>query len=187
MHLKLKKNKLFLTGDIKIGKSTVLKRILNDPYFNGKVVMGLKTVPILADWDVLGYQLSSLSGEKAMEFARVGDQGVEKFNKYSVDSAVFDMLGVELLSDAMAHADVIVIDEVGIMEKNASVFRNCLKRCLESERMMIGVFQRRAHWFLEIIKHRVDVRTLEITLENRGNAHLTVLNWLKNSNIEKIS
>lgn len=173
--MKQKITNCFLTGPIRIGKSTVLNKILNDPLFNQLKIAGFKTIPINANGLIEGYALEIIDGQKKL-FAHIQLATKEKFKCYQIDPSIFDNLGKEIVIN---HADIILMDEIGVIEKNASKFIDFLRHCLDSEKFVLGVYQQRAHWFFELIRDRKDTLIFEVTKTNRDTIHIEILEQLQ--------
>ena len=80
---------------------------------------------------------------------------------------VFDTLGVRFLS-VPEKPDIIVMDELGLMEKEAVLFQRGVLRALDGETPVLAVVKNRETDFLTAICDHPRVSVFEVTLENRA-------------------
>ncbi|MFZ5518616.1 MAG: nucleoside-triphosphatase [Candidatus Zhuqueibacterota bacterium] len=164
MHQFNKKN-IFVTGALHVGKSTIVDRVL-ERYANLKIG-GFKTKPIFIDRERTGFTFQSLDG-RAKVFAHTGMNSQDVFDIYRFDLSVFETLGVEVLQQAIASAELIIMDEIGEMEKNAAQFKRMILACLDSPCFILGAVQKRSTWFLDLISKRTDTDLIQVTETNRS-------------------
>ncbi|MBD3289729.1 hypothetical protein GF337_13060 [candidate division KSB1 bacterium] len=157
---------IFLTGKINIGKSTVLEKVLRHQIFKGLNTGGYRTRAIVENEIHTGYALDAINGA-SREFAHIGMQSSQKFDRYYVDPSVFDDLGVSALQSALKTADVILLDEIGIIEKECQEFKRLVFDCLDSQKIVLGIYQSRAYWFSKPLSDRNDAVSYEVTRHNR--------------------
>ena len=90
----------------------------------------------------------------------------------------FNIFGTELLHLAQQDGGFIMMDELGIFERDASAFRQAVVECLDRECHVLGVLQKADDPFLEEILNRPDVLVFTVTLENRDELVQPVLDAL---------
>jgi len=168
----------FITGEKRSGKSTILNCIISDPFFSQYRILGYRTKSIIEHQDVIGFQLEVLNGN-TQHFAHISLPAAQKFDRYYVDPSVFDDLGLMALTDARENADIILIDEVGVIEKKAQHWKSVVIDCLNSPKIVIGIFQKRAHWFSEILEARNDTQIFDISILNKNGIDLEILAQVK--------
>ncbi len=159
------KKHLFLWGVPQTGKSTLIKRIL----------------AAHPDWSVKGFYTYTdyLPGH---EDGRVYIAPLQRCSWYQKEDALvglrgpkgrrgnpqaFDKVGVQILEDFM-EADLLIMDELGTMEKNALAFQEAVLKALNRATPILGVIKRDQTDFLEAVRHHSEVATLEITQDNRN-------------------
>ncbi len=160
----MKSKNIFLTGPIRIGKSTILQNVLQK--INIKNIGGFKTVPLVENGVRTGFAVRSFSGEERI-FAHVDWETPHQFFNYHYDVSVFETFGVSILEKAMQRSDLIVMDEIGQMEAKTDKFQKTVLNCLDSPIPVLGVFQQRATWFREILESRRDVQIFNVGNDNR--------------------
>ena len=112
------------------------------------------------------------------EFAHVERKMSQKFDRYYVEPSVFDDLGVTALQSALENADVIVLDEIGVIEKECHNFKQLIFRCLDSEKLVLGIYQQRAKWFSKSLTARNDAVVFEVLPHNRNQIHESIIELL---------
>ena len=158
---------IFLTGDFQVGKSTALRRTLEN--FPALRPGGFRTVTVADSPGAMGSVYILPAGETAPEtgdFCRVGirygpPRGAERF------PAVFDSRGVELLT-AEEGTRLIVMDEIGFMEAAAPAFSARVRALLDGDTPIFGVLRQQGDTPLQCaIREHPRVRLIRVTPENR--------------------
>lgn len=127
---------------------------------------GFRTVPIIEHGVKKGFLLESLAGE-SKTFAHVELDTINLFDIYRYNIDIFEEFGVMCLTEALANSDLILMDEIGLMERDARQFCQMILRCLNSETIVLGAYQKRASWFAQLLQSRDDTRVFEVTIANR--------------------
>ena len=127
------KKRLFLTGPIGCGKSTVLLKALGPDLF--RHAGGFLTVRRRhADGTPADFVLMDPAGKETQVFLDLTD------SQPRVDMTVFSGMGVALLNRAV-NAPFVVLDEIGGMELQCPEFMAALTRLLRSDVPIIGVLK----------------------------------------------
>lgn len=173
----MKKNRIILTGEKQVGKSTVCRELLD--LLAPKELFGLRTFRIPG-----GFALSGWSG-KPIIFARWDMKGHE-FENLQIDLSVFNSAGPGLLNPPSLTAWR-VMDELGIMEQRADVFVKAAQTAWAGPNPAIAVIQKRAldFWLQQFQKNPCPV--YEITLKNRDAAPGAIAQLLSSKNFPVIS
>lgn len=161
----MRRKNIFLTGSIHSGKSTIINKVIDR--LPGFKIYGFRTIPIFENGIKKGFYLKSFDGFKKI-FAHTDLKQTEQFDIYNFDYAVFEGFGVSILRQALLADDVIVMDEIGMMEKNAATFCTLINECLDAPKLVLGAFQKRATWFLKILENRVDTKIFPVSDANRN-------------------
>ena len=151
---------IFLTGQKRVGKSTLIGKYLRD--FQGRVG-GFRTV-----------RTDSVCGVRySVHLLRPGQEPGEENLLFLCgeprDEAVwarFDRLGCAALEDTEDY-DLILMDELGPAEANAKAFQQAVLRALDGRTPILGVLQKAESPFLRQIAAHPRVTVLEITADNR--------------------
>ena len=156
---------LLLTGLPGVGKTTVVRKVLNllPPNFKAG---GFFTEEVREGGERIGFQIATTDGQKAW-LARKGFQSPHRVGKYGVDSKAIEGVIVPVLKRALEEADLVVIDEIAKMELSHPAFAEVVWECLESPKPVLGVIQRSHLPFLDKVRSRGDVWLWEVTPSNR--------------------
>lgn len=152
---------LFLTGDKRVGKSTLLRTWLGQ--FPCKVG-GFRTVRTMEVYgDRFSVHLVAPDGKPSKENQLFlcpppRDDGEVM--------ARFEELGCAALAGA-AECDMILMDELGPTEAKAEKFQQRVLEILDGEVPVVGVIQRAESEFLGRIANHPNVSVIEVTPENR--------------------
>jgi len=165
---------VLFTGEIGIGKSTVLQKTI--------AVLGLNAG---------GLQSYSPQERgvlpKTLYLRAYGDHAQGEFLCVLPDgdksriTPVFDDWGVRLLEQARASCDVIVIDEIGRLERSAGAYHRALKACFDGKKPVLGVIRKHKAEWADWIRERQDVLLLEVTKENRDTLFLQAASCIQNN------
>lgn len=153
---------LFLTGEIGVGKSTLLKKLIEKINTS---IGGYVTERVI-DNNTLKYNLISLyDGTEEYSISQM------PLNKHSNNPKVFLSSFNEgvfsILEKSFYERNVVIMDELGFMESKAYRFQDIVFKLLDSSNAVIGVLKKRDCEFLNNIRSRKDVVIIEVTEENR--------------------
>ena len=130
---------LFLTGEKQVGKSTLLRRLIET---RALPCAGFETQPFSLNGERRGFTLHGRVDMPPYEndcicCARIGE-------KRSVPVlSVFDENGVRILQKSLSSpAPYILMDELGRLERQAEAFIHEIYACLDSDKRVIGVLQK---------------------------------------------
>jgi nucleoside-triphosphatase len=155
--------KVLLTGRAGCGKTTLVKRVVNNlPQHAG----GFYTEEIRDGVARAGFKIVTLDGKEVV-FAHVDLKTPEHVGKYRVDLSALDRIGVGALRQAVRSRRLVVIDEIGPMEIRSAIFRDAVKVALDSEVPILATIFARSLPFTDAIKSRPDVALIEVRPENR--------------------
>lgn len=160
--------KIFLEGNKGVGKSTIIEKILSDfdGDFGGFVTKKMKTS--LDEYGGIFIFDVNYKNLKPTQENRVGICGLEMIIKKF--SETFDKMGVEFLS-FKSKPDLVVMDELGVLEKNAVEFKKRVIEVINQDIDIIGVIKKKEDGFLKSIRQREDILIFEVTLENRDDIY----------------
>ena len=152
---------IFLTGEIGCGKSTALSRTL--ALLPGVNAQGLQTY----------YDEPRGSEVKRLYLRAFGDADKGAFladlpgGDLSRIVPVFERQGCALLEHARKEAKLIVIDEIGRLEREAFAYHEALRRCIEGDvPMLCAIRKLKAPW-ADWIRSHPRVELIEVDEGNR--------------------
>ena len=155
---------IFLTGEKQVGKSTIWQTLLE-----GRPHTGFITEPFFVQDVKRGYILHSILDLPDMMNDVPCVVRVNERRQTAVPS-VFEGAGVKALEKALDdETPIILMDELGKVERNCTAFLDAVTACLDSgDHHVLGVLQLGEAPMQQAIRAREDVLLLTITEENRG-------------------
>lgn len=152
---------VILTGEVGAGKSTVLDKIL-------------QLLDAQAEGVETGAYTPREEKEKTLYMRAYGDKekGVPFMHLPGGDKAYaarcFDTVGVQLLRRAGRTGELIVIDEIGWLERNAVDYQEEVRTALDGNIPVLAVLrQNKAEW-ADWIRNHPDVQMMTVSLKNRN-------------------
>ncbi len=169
---------LFISGDIGVGKSYLLRNILEELDVSlGGFVTG-KGQDVSGHWVYL-MSLNDCVSSTQVAYVKNG----ENIYQGQVFNDRFDAFGTLVIREAIDQRQLIVMDEIGVMERQAETFKKCILEALDSEKPVIGIVKNRKDSFLERVKAREDTKVLFLTDTNAVEVKETAKRWLKDQEI----
>lgn len=153
-------NNLFLTGDISIGKTSLLKLALAQVedsiggFITKRVIEGSFRTYLSQSLENRDIKIKILQVDSRDWSKRVYR---ESFSRDLVD----------LLDHSLKYQDLIVIDELGNTENDIESFTSKVFQLLDSDKPVFGVLKDSNCDFLNQIREREDIIIIEITEDNR--------------------
>ena len=168
--------KLFLQGDIQIGKSTILRNALL-PY--EQHVAGLMVQRLFEDGAVCGFRACAVNGALPMVDGAYSDElnGVFLYKGQSFPAVLEETIMRAHTICAETACKFIVLDEIGGLELLSGAFMNSLEKILALNKPCAGVIKARRN--LERMAGRLhlspDILTLRDNLQKKIEADGRVL------------
>ena len=155
---------LFLTGDKQVGKSTLLRRLIEARKLD---CAGFETQAFYLSGERRGFTLHGRVDMPPYQNDCICCARIEEKRAVPV-LPVFDENGVLILKKSLASpAPYILMDELGRLERQASSFIAELEACLDSDKRVLGVLQKCGSEHVARIAQRDDVTVLTVTPQNR--------------------
>lgn len=167
---------LFLTGDIQVGKSTLLNRLLvRHPDWQ---VGGFRTVTRYGDIPnaIGGVYLLPANGawERYDADNRIGIRwGSSSSRPFDAFPSIFESKGISLL-EYTEGCDVIWMDELGKMENHAPTFCRRVLDLLDGSIPVWGVIKPIATPLLDAVRNHPNTKVIPVTPENRNELFSTL-------------
>ncbi len=172
---------ILLTAQPRTGKSTAIKKIVN--MLGRSNCGGFYTEEIREDGERVGFRICTLKGKTGL-LSHVNIKSDYKISRYGVDIKTFENLCINELEEAINSKKVkyIVIDEIGPMELFSSKFKDLLIKLTNSNKPIIGTIFMNSYDWLDDFKKKDNVNIIEITLDNRNELPLQVVEMLAKDN-----
>jgi nucleoside-triphosphatase len=162
--------KLFLTGERGVGKSTIVRRVagaLDVP------VGGFTTERLFTGGRHSGFVLKDLMDGRTAIIAELDDRGALVSRPEGFEGA-----GVNAIEGAVAGRRLVVMDELGFLERDAPRFREAVLRALGLPVAVLGVLKELRDPFLEKVK-ACGIVLLTVRREDREGTEREVLRLIR--------
>ena len=165
------KKHIFLTGDKQVGKSTIIRKFLQQ---SGMSADGFMTYWEAESSENRSLYLSAYGADlKPAERYLVTKSTGKGFNINDDMINVFNTYGSQILKDS-GKCDLLIMDELGFMESKAFDFQQNVMRFISGDAPVFGVIKPVQTEFLNSIRLNPNVEVKDVTPENRD----AVLKWL---------
>jgi len=112
-----------------------------------------------------GFEIIDLMTGQRGTLAEVKPSNEPRVGKYYVKISNLEGICVPAIKRALAQADLVVIDEVGLMEMKSSAFQDCVRYAFLSDKNLIAVVHRTLA--LKFSSEFKGTRVFEVTLDSR--------------------
>jgi nucleoside-triphosphatase len=167
---------VFLTGDIQVGKSTIIRKVIHE--------LGISPGGFRTSWgdplpdgssDLFLLGMNETPSSYRIAAHRFGSgRGITAFPE------IFDTVGPRLLTEATSSS-LIIMDELGFIEKDAAGFQNAVLSTLNKSVPVLGVVRNMQTPFLDQVRAHPNVDVIIVTKENREEIFHQVLATIKKS------
>lgn len=161
---------LFLTGNIRVGKSTIIRRFLEMTGLRPEELGGFRTEICMEKDGSSSVHLVSPAGSEDLDRENrimIRPPRIRELGGYpEVFPEVFDARGVELLRTEGSEK-LVLMDELGFAEQGASRFRNRVLEILDGPVPVLGVLKQWPGDFLNRVSAHPRVSVVRVTEENR--------------------
>jgi nucleoside-triphosphatase len=159
---------VFLTGIPGVGKSTIVRKVVERTRQEGIKVGGMTSSDLRSGSVRVGFEIRDLMTGEAGVLAHINQATTPRIGKYHVKSEDLDRIGIEAIVSAIKHADLIVVDEVGPMELTSRRFKEAVQAALACGKPLLGTVHRSAQDpLVNAIRRTRAVEVIEVTNENR--------------------
>jgi len=129
---------------------------------------------------LVGFSLSGIGDENARIFAHQDFAGAPRHSRFGVRPEVFEQYGAAILKNIRSGTKLIVIDEIGVMEKQAKHFLHQFWQILDGPLPVLAVVQKRADYIWRYVERREDSAVFCIDHQNRETITSQILALLRN-------
>lgn len=165
---------LVITGKPGCGKTTLVRETLLP--FKARA-SGFITEEIREGGVRMGFRLSDLDGHSGI-LASKARAGTPRLNKYGIDLAVLEGIGVAAVRKAMENNRIAVIDEIGAMEVLSQPFREAVLAALSGPGPVLATIRLGAQPFTDAIKSMEQTEVLTLTKDDFTETRGRVRDWL---------
>ncbi|MEE1087049.1 MAG: nucleoside-triphosphatase [Schaedlerella sp.] len=160
---------IFLTGDIQVGKSTLIRGVLSE--LEKKQDFQLKYDGFITFFDQRWSEKRNLCMERMTSDSSVNRERkviLQFEGKPLLETLAYETCGMEILNE-LDTKQLLIFDECGKFEKNSPDFIGKITEILDGDTHVLGVLRKddSIDW-LKRISERQDVCAIEVTEENRN-------------------
>lgn len=161
-------NNFLITGSPGSGKTTVLKTIISNLRNKDLETGGIYCPEIRSGGKRKGFRIINIMSGESKILAHVEQDQGPKVSKYRVNVSNIDIVSEEAISRALEDADVLVIDEIAPMEVYSEVFKEQVRKALDSEKPLLAAIHKRSKsGFIGEVKDRKDSELFVIEEKSR--------------------
>ncbi len=173
-------NNILITGRINSGKSTLINRIIE---LNGLSVKGFRSEPFFENGERVGFYIcpADLEGEWSQSKKEKNLIGrIIAYKQVKPYTENFETYGVEYLKNACDGSSVILMDELGVIEKEAHQFQEKVMECLDSSQLTICSVRDEGAPFLDRVRAHGGAVVFTVNEYNRNDLVESVNQMIKN-------
>ncbi len=157
-----------MAGDPGIGKSTLMRRVVNEVKTGGYVVGGFTTQDIRSHGSRTGFEIHDLTSGRRGVLASTTLSVGPKVGKYKVNLADLSGLATKSILESLSTADLVVCDELGPMELLSPEFRRAVKTMIDSDRpVFCSIHKKLADPLINDLKNILSSELYLVDLSNR--------------------
>lgn len=127
----------------------------------------------------MGFAINTLNSEHAT-MAHIDIGGRYRVGRYGIDLRQIDRLAVPAMLPQSPN-DIVVVDEIGKMECLSALFRKTLLQVLDGPNVVLGSISLKGDAFISAVKHRPDIRLIQVSPLNRATLESDILEQLSKS------
>ena len=157
----MNKKNIFLTGAPSSGKTTVIKKIIENLDHPAN---GFYTEEERVDGKRVGFLMKTLDGRKGY-LAHQDIKSDFHIRRYGV--SMENIEGIAVPSITPVKNNIIILDEIGKMECFSVAFKQAALSALDAPNGVIGTITFGGDSFIEGVKKREDIEISEVTMANR--------------------
>lgn len=159
------KNVFLLTGKPRMGKTTMIKKLINE--IGADICGGFYTEEITNSNDRIGFRCVSVNGE-SVEIANVESPSKTRIGRYGIDIEKFENFAIKVLQDALSSKKIIVIDEIGFMQRLSTSFQKIVQDIVSDNHIVLGTVPLDSHSEIDKIKYLKEVEIINLNEFNRN-------------------
>ena len=157
--------KILLTGLPRIGKTTIIKKVVYSLSRKGYPFRGFYTEEVKEKGKRTGFKIITINGPQEF-LAHVSFKGPYRVGKYGVDVEALERI-LPSIKPASLN-EIVVIDEIGKMECFSRKFKNLILTLLSTQNPFLATIALKGDSFIEKIKGMRGIRLIQVTRENRN-------------------
>jgi len=162
---------IFITGNPRCGKSTLIQKVLND--ISDKKISGIITPEIRVNGERQGFKIIDLASGKEEVLASVNIKRGPGVSRYRVNVEGIDTIMDKFL-ESYENSECVIIDEIGMMEFYSRKFRETIRKVIGSDKTVLATLSKRFEK-----EYRDQGQIYFLTRENFDEIHNKVLSQIR--------
>ncbi|MEG1255322.1 nucleoside-triphosphatase [Clostridium sp.] len=158
-------NKVLFSGYPRIGKTTILKKIVQ--MIGECNCIGFYTEEVRNGFDRIGFDCVSLDG-KRQRIADVDLQSDVRIGRYGINIKAFEDFALQTISNYSSRNKIIIIDEIGPIQLLSTKFKQQIGNILSGTNCVIGTIFYDKHPDIDEMKKLPGIKIYSINNENRN-------------------
>ncbi|GIP36492.1 nucleoside-triphosphatase [Paenibacillus sp. J2TS4] len=159
------KNVFLLTGKPRMGKTTLIKKLINE--IGTDICGGFYTEEIINSNDRIGFRCVSVVSGESVEIANVENPSKTRIGRYGVDVEKFEHFAIKILQDSLSTKKIIIIDEIGFMQMLSASFQKIVQEIVSDNHIVVGTIPLDSHPEIDKIKYLKEVKIISLNEFNR--------------------
>lgn len=158
-------NKILLSGEPRVGKTTALKKIIQQ--IGECNCIGFYTEEIRDEFDRVGFDCVSIDGRRK----RIADVNLHsdiRMGRYGIDIETFEDFALQILNNSSTSSKIIIIDEIGTIQLLSAKFKQEINNMLTGPNCVLGTIFYNKHPDIDEIKRIPGVQIYTLTNDNRN-------------------
>lgn len=172
--------RLLLNGPPKVGKTVVMRRLVELLRERRAVVGGFVTDEMRERDRRVGFVVRDVAGSEAILAHQDFQTGVQ-VGRFGVDVAAFERVALPALHRAQGSGGVVIIDELGRMELASAPFVEAVDALFAGRLPVVATVHVYEHPVTDALKVRADVQHVAVTEANRDELPAQLLRQLMHS------
>lgn len=167
-----------VTGDINIGKSTLINQVIDQLDLE---INGFRTLPYYIDKKRVGFYIEDIHDSVKNSKDRQKEQMIGEiigYKKVKPFNRTFNSLGVEILQESLKKDGIVLMDELGIIESKALPFQQMVMQCLNSDKLVICSIRDEQSQFLDAVRNHDESILYSIDDKNRDGMYESVVEMI---------
>lgn len=180
--------KILLTGLPGVGKTTIIRKVINNIFLNSGMIGGFFTKEIRENNRRVGFQVKTILSCEIDIIAHEQHKSSYKMHNFGINLNAFEKtLLMELKNCVKRNVSLIVIDEIGIMETKSFKYCQKLLEILNGHKPILGVLKKKENPFLNKIRQVSDLNIIEVNRANRNDVSRKITQWFEIFNTSQIA
>ncbi len=131
---------IFITGNPRCGKSTLIQKVLKD--ISDKKISGIITPEIRVNDVRQGFKIIDLASGKEEVLASVNIKRGPGVSRYRVNVEGIDTI-MDIFLESYESSECVIIDEIGMMEFYSKKFRETIRMVIDSKKTVLATLSKR--------------------------------------------